>query len=93
MPKQKPKGENRKPEESSSTCCQVDAVVAVDERGQIVLPKEVRRKLGIEAGDKMAVVSYARDSQTCCIVLMKVGGLAGMIKVALSPMAKDVLEE
>ena len=32
-------------------CCKVQAVVSVDERGQMVLPKEIREKAGIKAGD------------------------------------------
>jgi len=93
MAKQKPKNKKGESEKSPPTCCQVDAVVNIDERGQIVLPKEVRQKMGIKPGDKMAVVSYAKDEQSCCVILMKVGGLAGMVKVVLSPMAKDVLGE
>ena len=38
-------------------CCQVDAVVAVDGRGQLVLPKEVREKAGIKAGDLIISVN------------------------------------
>ena len=38
-------------------CCQVEAVVSVDERGQMVLPKEVRARAGIKPGDKLALVS------------------------------------
>ena len=36
-------------------CCCVDAMVSVDERGQMVLPKETREKAGIKAGDKLIV--------------------------------------
>ena len=93
MTKRNSKGKTAGPKMGSPGCCDVDAVVTVDERGQIVLPKEVRRKIGIKPGDKMAVVSYAKDEQTCCVILMKIGGLAGMVKIVLSPMAKDVLGE
>jgi DNA-binding transcriptional regulator/RsmH inhibitor MraZ len=32
-----------------SGCCRVEALVSVDERGQVVLPKELREKAGIKA--------------------------------------------
>ena len=35
----------------ASGCCKLEAVVAVDERGQIVLPKDLRERAGIRAGD------------------------------------------
>ena len=31
----------------SGTCCKVDSIVTVDERGQILLPKDTREKAGI----------------------------------------------
>ena len=39
---------------------QVEAVVGVDERGQMVLPKELREKIGIRAGDKLAIITRKR---------------------------------
>ena len=42
-------------------CCKVESVISVDDRGQMVLPKEVREKAGINAGDKLAVVSWVKD--------------------------------
>ena len=58
-----------------------------------MLPKEVRERAGIRPGDKLAVVSWGAGSGACCIVLMKTGELAGMVKVVLGPMAKDVIGE
>jgi len=45
-----------------STCCSIEAVVSVDERGQIVLPKELRDKFGVRAGDKFVIASLHRCS-------------------------------
>ena len=42
-------------------CCKVESVVSVDERGQMVLPKELRDKANIRAGDKLAVVGMEKD--------------------------------
>ena len=42
---------------NNMSCCKVEALVSVDERGQMVLPKEVRDKANIKSGDKLAVAS------------------------------------
>jgi antitoxin PrlF len=34
-------------------CCQVEAMVSVDEKGQMVLPKSIREKAGIQPGPMM----------------------------------------
>ena len=62
-------------------CCSVSAVVAVDERGQIVLPKDLRNKAKIKAGDKLAVVALSNEKGSCCFMLMKVEELDRMVKV------------
>ncbi len=67
--------------------------MSVDERGQMVLPKDIRDRAGIGAGDKLAVVIWERGDEICCITLIKVEGLAEMVKGHLSPIMKDVLEE
>ena len=72
-------------------CCAVEAIVTVDERGQMVLPKELRDKAGIKAGDKMAVATWNKDGEVCCITLIKVGNLGGMVKTMLGPVMKDLL--
>jgi AbrB family looped-hinge helix DNA binding protein len=78
--------------DEESTCCKVESVVSVDERGQMVLPKDIRDRAGIGAGDKLAVVAWERDDEICCITLVKVEGLAEMVKGHLGPIMKDVLE-
>lgn len=55
----------------TAPCCRVEAVVGVDERGQMVLPKDVREKAGLRAGDKLAVVMWQREGEVCCLVLVK----------------------
>jgi len=72
-------------------CCAVEAIVTVDERGQMVLPKELREKAGIKAGDKMAVATWNKDGEVCCITLIKAGNLGGMMKTMLGPVMKDLL--
>ena len=75
----------------SAGCCSVEALVSVDERGQMVLPKDLRDRAGIKAGDKLAVITWQKDGGVCCITLMKAEGLAEMAKTLLGPVMKDVI--
>jgi AbrB family looped-hinge helix DNA binding protein len=72
-------------------CCRVEAVTSVDERGQMVLPKELREKAGIRAGDKLALVSGEKDGRVCCIWLIKADDLAGMVRDILGPMVNEMI--
>ncbi len=73
-------------------CCKVEAVVSVDERGQMVLPKEIRERAGIRPGDKLALISMEKDGQTCCLTLVKAEEFAGMVKDLLGPVMAEVLQ-
>jgi antitoxin PrlF len=73
-------------------CCRIDALVTVDGRGQIVLPKDLRQKAGIEAGDKLAVISMEQEGRFCCMTLVKADDFAGTVKNMLGPIMKDILE-
>lgn len=79
------------PNDRKAGCCKVEALISVDERGQMVLPKETRDKAGIRAGDKLALVSWEKDGEICCMVLVKAEELAGMVKSTLGPVMKDML--
>ena len=67
-------------------CCKVDAVIAIDERGQIVLPKDVREKAKIKAGDKFAVVSCECAGKVGVIALIKTDAFEDTVKGMLSPL-------
>lgn len=69
-------------------CCKVEAVVSVDERGQMVLPKEVREKAQIRAGDKLTLVTGKQKGKTCCIALIKAAKLEETIKGILNSLGK-----
>ena len=71
--------------------CKVEAVVSVDERGQMVLPKELREKAGIRAGDKLAVATWEKDGEVCRITLVKVEDLVDMLKHRLGPVMREML--
>ena len=72
------------------TCCKVEAVISIDERGQMVLPKEVRQKAGISAGDKLAVINWEKDGKSCCLALIKAENLSKMAKDFLGPVLGDI---
>ena len=73
-------------------CCRVESVVSVDERGQMVLPKELRDRANIRAGDKMAVISWEKEGEVCCIYLIRTERLAERVKDLLGPMMKGMAE-
>ena len=73
------------------SCCKVEALISVDERGQTVLPKEIRDKADIHTGDKLALVSWERDGKVCCFTLIKADEFGDMVKGLLGPMMKEVM--
>jgi len=79
--------------EAAASCCSVEGIVSVDERGQMVLPKELRDKAGIKAGDKLAAVSMRQGEAVCCIALIRVEDLATMVKGMLGPVMTEVFKD
>ena len=71
-------------------CCKLQSLVSIDERGQMILPKEVRDKANIRAGDKLAVTSLEKDGKICCILLTKADELAGGVRIMLGSVVKDL---
>lgn len=87
--------------ESKSACCnptdgvtsggfRVESIVSVDERGQMLLPKDFRAKHGIEPGEKLALVSFENDGTLCCMCLIRTEALGGMIRNHLGPMLNEI---
>lgn len=72
--------------------CRVESMLGVDERGQMVLPKEIRTKADIRAGDKLALISWEKEGKVCCLCLVKADELTGMVKDFLGPMMREMLE-
>ena len=94
MPKRKMDDSQYSPGDSPCGCSpvtgyKVKAVLSVDERGQMVLPKDIREKAGIRTGDKLALISWERDGSICCLALMKVENLSGMVKDVLGPLMHE----
>ena len=80
-----------KDESCGADCCKVEALVSIDDRGQMVLPKELREKANICAGDKLVVTSWVKDGKVCCISLTKAEELTEMVRATLGPVMRDVL--
>ncbi|UCG78489.1 MAG: AbrB/MazE/SpoVT family DNA-binding domain-containing protein [Nitrospirota bacterium] len=57
----------------------------------MVLPKDLREKARIKAGDKFAVTSWEKGGEVCCITLTRVDDLAEIVKGSLGPLMKDIL--
>ena len=86
---------------TKSTCCEggdgcatggfkVESIISVDERGQMLLPKDFRAKHGIEAGEKLALVSFENNGALCCMCLICTEALGGMIRNHLGPMLNEL---
>ena len=73
------------------SCCKVESVVSVDERGQMVLPKDLRAKANIRAGDKLAVIGWEKGGEVCCISLVKADAMTDIVRGLLGPMMEDML--
>ena len=78
---------------AGASCCKVEALISIDERGQMILPKEIRDKANIRAGDKLAVTSWEKDGKICCISLIRAEELTEMVKGMLGPVMKDIIQE
>lgn len=84
------KQEARSREPSMTACCRVESVISMDERGQMVLPKEIREKADLKAGEKLAVIGWEKEGRICCITLIKADRLGGMVKGLLGPMLEEL---
>ncbi len=65
--------------------CRVESLVSVDERGQMVLPKDVREKAKISPGDKLALISWEKKGEFYCLVLIRAEELGDMVREFLGP--------
>ncbi|HXZ23132.1 MAG TPA: HgcAB-associated protein [Methanomassiliicoccales archaeon] len=77
----------------SESCCskpevsqyRIESLVSIDDRGQMVLPKEIREKLGVRPGDKLAVALSYKGNKVCCAHIFKAIELAGKVKEVVEP--------
>jgi len=73
-------------------CCNLIGLVSVDERGQLVLPKDLREKAGIKAGEKLAIMTCEKDGKVCCITMVKADELADSIKKKYGPILTELFK-
>lgn len=91
MVKKEENGSSCQATDEGTCCCNVVSIISVDERGQMVLPKEIRKRAKICAGDKLAVVGWEKGEEVCCISLVKVEDLADMVKDRLGPVMQEII--
>ena len=77
--------------EATGCNCQVDALVTIDGRGQIVLPKEVREKADIKEGDKFVLISSQSGGKGCCLFLVKADFFSETARSTLAPMLREIV--
>jgi AbrB family looped-hinge helix DNA binding protein len=67
------------PTEGQEMCC-VEAFVSVDDRGQMVIPKDVREKANICAGDKLAMITLNTSGNIRLIALIKSSDFSQLVQ-------------
>ena len=73
--------------------CRIDAVVSIDVKGQIVLPKDLRAKANIKPNEKLALVACEKEGEVCCIMMVKAERLVGAVTKALGPLLKAITKQ
>lgn len=74
--------EGKGPQYRLAECCQMRAVITIDKRGQMVLPKKLRDEIGIKAGDRLAVLSLGLKN-SYSLILTKVNDVSNMVMVKI----------
>jgi len=70
-------------------CCKIEAVVTLDAKGQILLPKVLRERARLNPGDKLAIVAMERDNTFCCFVMVKTEALGVTVKNMLGTLIEN----
>ncbi len=73
--------------------CKIDAVISMDAKGQIVLPKDLREKANFKPNDKIAVVTCEKEGEICCIMMLKAEKLQSAVTETLGPLLKAVTKQ
>jgi AbrB family looped-hinge helix DNA binding protein len=76
-------------------CCtsswKVESLISIDERGQMVIPKELRERAKIKPGDKLALISWEKNNEVCCFYLIKAEQLAETARGLLGSLMKEMV--
>jgi antitoxin PrlF len=73
--------------------CRIDAIISMDVKGQVVLPKDLRERANFKPNDKIAVVACEKDGEVCCIMMLKAEKLQGAVTKTLGPLLKGVTKQ
>lgn len=68
-----------------------EGILTVGERGQIVLPKALRSRSKIDAGDRLIAVCLG-EGERSLVLLLKAENVSKMLKSAFGPILKEILE-
>ena len=74
-----------------SSRCSIEAILTIDDRGQILLPKELREKANLKPGDKLAVVACVKEGEILCLTLIHADKLAEGIRQFIGPLLKELI--
>lgn len=76
----------------SCKATRIEAILTVDSKGQILLPKELREKAGLKAGDRLTIIAGCDENgEICCFILVKAELLDRELGRIISPMLKEVV--
>ncbi|MCX8154070.1 MAG: HgcAB-associated protein [Candidatus Bathyarchaeota archaeon] len=73
----------------SEKCCKIEAIVTVDAKGQIILPKDLREKAKLAPNDKLAVIGCECRGEIGCFVIVKAETLDSQVKNLLGPILQE----
>ena len=71
----------------------VEAIVGVDDKGQVVIPKDVRTKAEINPGDKLALISLGVEGKVFCLMLIKAQLFEHHVKSSLGPVMNELFKQ
>lgn len=70
----------------------IEAILTIDSKGQILLPKELREKAKLKAGDRLvAIAGCDEEGEICCFILVKAEILDNEVSRIISPMLREVV--
>jgi antitoxin PrlF len=75
---------------STAECCKVESVVTIDERGQMILPKELREKAGLVAGDKLVIATSMKEGRLNFLMLFRADDFGDMVKGVVGPVMRTM---
>ena len=75
--------------EMYSLRCKVETVLSIDSRGQIILPKDVRKRVNIQDGDKLALISWMNNDKVCCLTLIQTDNLSSGVSGVINSLLAD----